>query len=279
MSTAAKEKVAYRPFLKWAGGKSKLITQYEEFFPKAFTNYYEPFLGGGALFFHLCQTRLNFKAVLTDINADLINTYCCVKNNVGELVKILEEHQQKHNQYYYYDLRSRNDLQGLESAARLIYLNKTCFNGLYRVNPKGEFNVPLGKYKNPKICNSDLLYSVAEALQSADIELRDFTAVLEYAKTSDDFVYFDPPYHPLSPTSNFTAYSRNAFSKDDQIKLRDVFAELAKRGVKVMLSNSDCDFIRELYSDFNIVNISAARSINSNAKKRGMISEILVVSG
>jgi len=278
MSTAAKEKISYRPFLKWAGGKSKLIPQYEKFFPKEFNNYYEPFLGGGAVFFHLLQTRSPFKAVLTDINADLINTYCCVRDHVEELIKLLEVHQKRHNSEYYYDLRNYHNLKGLEAAARFIYLNRTCFNGLYRVNPKGEFNVPIGKYKNPNICNIDLLYSVSEALQSIEIAERGFEAVLDYAKTSEDFVYFDPPYYPLSDTSNFTGYSRYSFSKDDQIRLRDVFAELANRGVKVMLSNSDCEFIRELYNDFEIREISAARAINSNSKKRGKIAEVLVTS-
>ncbi|MCL1466337.1 DNA adenine methylase [Argonema galeatum] len=277
MSIAAKEKVSYRPFLKWAGGKSKLIPQYQEFFSE-FNNYYEPFLGGGAIFFHLLQNRSPFKAVLTDINADLINTYRCVRDDVEKLIKLLQEHQEKHNQYYYYDLRNCHNFNGLEAAARFIYLNRTCFNGLYRVNPKGEFNVPVGKYKNPKICNADLLYSVSEALQSIEIAERGFEAVLDYVKTSEDFVYFDPPYYPLSNTSNFTGYSRYSFSKDDQIRLRDVFAELARRGVKVMLSNSDCDFIRELYNDFEIREISAARAINSNSKKRGKIAEVLVTS-
>ena len=277
MPTVTKDKVSYRPFLKWAGGKSKLIPQYERFFPKEFNTYYEPFLGGGAVFFHLWQTRPGFKAVLTDINGDLINTYRCVKDHVDDLIKLLEVHQRRHNSDYYYDLRSDHNLKGLEAAARFIYLNKTCFNGLYRVNPKGHFNVPVGKYKNPKICNADLLYTVSAALQSIEIAERGFEAVLDYAKISDDFVYFDPPYYPISVTSNFTGYSRDSFSKDDQIRLRDVFAELASRGVKVMLSNSDCDFIRDLYKDFKPKTISAPRMISANGKKRGMIDEILVI--
>ncbi|MBD2182403.1 DNA adenine methylase [Planktothrix sp. FACHB-1355] len=276
MSTTAKDKVSPRPFLKWAGGKSKLIAQYETFFPKEFQTYYEPFLGGGAVFFYLKQTRPEFKAILTDINADLINTYICVRDRVKDLIACLEEHQQRHNSDYYYDLRNCHTLKGLEAAARFIYLNKTCFNGLYRVNPKGEFNVPVGKYKNPKISNPDLLYTVSEALQGVEIAERSFEAVLDYAKTSNDFVYFDPPYYPLSNTSEFTAYTRDAFRKEDQIRLKEVFAKLASQGVKVMLSNSDCEFIRELYKDFNIEDILAARYINSNAKKRGMISEVLI---
>ncbi len=148
----------------------------------------------------------------------------------------------------------------------------------YRENSKGEFNVPIGKYKSPKICNPALLRSVCAALQSAQIVVRPFEDILEYASSSNDFVYFDPPYHPLSPTSNFTAYSRNSFNQDDQIRLKEVFAELANRGVNVMLSNSDCEFIRNLYSDFNINPISASRLINSKASKRGRISEVLITS-
>lgn len=267
-----------RPFLKWAGGKSQLIQQYIPYFPKNFETYHEPFLGGGAVFFYLYRNSSNFQAFITDINPELINAYCCVKDNVEQLISLLDEHQLQHNQEYYYQVRSQPGTTDLERAARLIYLNKTCFNGLYRENPKGEFNVPIGRYKNPKICNPDLLRSVSESLQSAQIEVRAFDSVLDYAKTEQDFVYFDPPYHPLSPTSNFTAYTRYKFNEDDQIRLRDTFAFLAKRRVKVMLSNSDCPFIRELYSEFKIYEISASRMINSNAKKRGMISEVLITS-
>lgn len=175
-------------------------------------------------------------------------------------------------------MRSRTVGTSFEKAARMIYLNKTCFNGLYRENSKGEFNVPIGTYKNPSICNPDLLCSVSAALQSAQIELRRFDTVLDYAKSEQDFVYFDPPYYPLSPTSNFTAYSRHSFNDSDQIRLRDTFAKLARRGVKVMLSNSDCPFIREIYQSFKLHQISASRAINSDAKKRGEISELLVTS-
>lgn len=277
-----------QPFLKWAGGKSRLIQQYLPYFPNNFATYYEPFLGGGAIFFYFYRYQ-SFRllptdgaqptAFITDINPELINAYRCVKNDVVQLIPLLEEHQLRHNKDYYYEVRSRSFLgTPLERAARLIYLNKTCFNGLYRENSKGEFNVPIGKYKNPKICHSDLLFSVSDALQSAQIEVRAFDAVLDYAKTAQDFVYFDPPYYPLSPTSNFTAYSSYSFNEKDQIMLKDTFTKLAQRGVKVMLSNSDCPFIREQYSEFNIHEISASRAINSNAKKRGKITEVLVTS-
>ena len=271
MNLPALEKDSPRPFLKWAGGKSRLISQYHRYFPKDFNTYYEPFLGGGAVFFHL----QHHPAVLSDINPELINVYRCVRDQVKNLIALLAEHQRKHNKDYYYWMRSDVGRTKIEKAARLIYLNKTCFNGLYRENSKGEFNVPIGKYNNPKICDPDLLYSASAALKSAEIKVRSFDKVLKYAK-KDDFVYFDPPYYPLSSTSNFTAYNRDFFSKEDQIKLRDVFAELASRGVKVMLSNSDCELIRELYRNFDIREISASRAINSNGNKRGKIAELLV---
>ncbi|MGK7900798.1 MAG: DNA adenine methylase [Hormoscilla sp.] len=273
MSTSVLQQVPTRPFLKWAGGKNRLIPQYKPYFPK-FKNYYEPFLGGGAVFFHLQPQD----AVLTDINPDLINTYCCVKEQVEEVIDLLQKHQRQHSKDYYYEMRSLTPLTELERAARFIYLNRTCFNGLYRENSKGEFNVPIGKYQNPQICNQELLRSASTALRNVKIEEKSFQHVLEYANSSDDFVYFDPPYYPVSSTSNFTAYSRDFFSKNDQTKLREIFGELAGRGVKVLLSNSDCDFIRDLYSQFKIHKISAARAINSHIKKRGSIAEVLVTS-
>jgi DNA adenine methylase len=274
MSTGVQQTVSPRPFLKWAGGKSKLIQQYIPYFPEKFKTYYEPFLGGGAVFFYLNPSS----AFLADINPELVNAYRCVRDKVEELIEVLEVHQLRHGKDYYYEVRKTNGITAIERAARLIYLNKTCYNGLYRENSQGKFNVPIGKYKNPKICNSVLLRSVSVALQQARIEVRSFEDILDYASHCDDFVYFDPPYYPLSPTSNFTAYSRSSFSPDDQIRLKDVFTQLARRGVKVMLSNSDCLFIRELYRDFNIYSISAPRRINSNASKRGSISEVLITS-
>ena len=268
-----------RPFLKWVGGKRRLIPQLEKYIPKTFKAYYEPFLGGGAVFFHL----LPQSGVLTDINEDLINTYCAVRDDVNSLIQLLWEHQQNHErspQQYYYQIResySRNNLARTARAASFIYLNKTCFNGLYRVNSKGEFNVPLGSYKKPKICNTELLISVSNQLKNATIETKPFTHVLNHA-TADDFVYFDPPYHPISSTSNFTSYSRDGFSEKNQLELRDTFEKLAEKGVKVMLSNSDCQFIREIYAGFNIHKIWAGRSINSRGDKRGKISEVLITN-
>ncbi|BAY62095.1 DNA adenine methylase [Calothrix brevissima NIES-22] len=265
-----------RPFLKWAGGKSRLIQQYLPYLPPKYQTYYEPFIGGGAVFFYL-QPKV---AIITDINAELITTYCCVRDRVEELIDLLKEHKLRHSREYYYTVRANPGNTDLEIAARLIYLNKTCFNGLYRVNSKGQFNVPIGRYKNPNICDGDLLRAASAALSHTQIKQADFVELLNYATSSDDFVFCDPPYYPISSTSYFTGYSRNSFDEEDQKRLRDTCAKLAKRGVKVMVCNSDCEFIRNLYQeiDFKIYPIVAARSINSNTKKRGMIYELLITS-
>ncbi|MDX2214318.1 MAG: DNA adenine methylase [Oculatellaceae cyanobacterium bins.114] len=263
-----------RPFLKWAGGKGRLIEQYRSHFPRYFETYYEPFLGGGAIFFHLLPQR----SLLTDINPELVNVYRCVRDQVDEVITLLRGHERSHSHDYYYQIRSMLYCNPIERAARLIYLNRTCYNGLYRENSKGSFNVPMGRYKNPTICNVSLLRVVSASLKATTLNVEPFDAVLENARNSRDFVYFDPPYHPISRTSNFTGYSRYSFHPNDQIRLRDTFVELARRGVKVMLSNSDCPFIRELYEGFHIHDISAVRAINSNAQKRGKISEVLVTS-
>jgi len=262
-----------RPFLKWAGGKSRVLPQYLPYFPE-YTTYYEPFIGGGAIFFHLVPKS----AVLSDINEELVNVYQCIQNHVEDVIAQLSIHQDNHCKDYYYRVRSNLGQDCVERAARLLYLNKTCFNGLYRENSKGYFNVPMGRYKNPTICDPSLLMSASCALQSVAIAHEPFEAILKRAQSSTDFVYFDPPYFPISATSNFTGYNRYSFTKDDQIRLRDTFVRLAERGVKVMLSNSDCLFIRELYEGFNIQVIHAARAINSNAKKRGKITELLITS-
>ena len=290
MSASAPSFVLPRPFLKWAGGKTRLIGQYQPYFPEKFTTYYEPFLGGGAVFFYLAQQHPSLQAILTDINPELINAYCCVRDKVEELIELLFDHQSEHrkdNKEYYYWVRSRSYKKDTEKAARLIYLNKTCYNGLYRENSKGEFNVPIGRYKNPNICQPELLRSVSSLLARAQIEVRKFDEVLDFATSREDFVYFDPPYYPISATSNFTAYNRNNFQESEQLKLRDIFAELPERGVKVMLSNSNCDFIHKIYSDSHafpinslpqLIEISASRGINSNSGKRGKVKELLICS-
>jgi DNA adenine methylase len=263
-----------RPFLKWAGGKSRLIAQYQPYLPTNVRTYYEPFLGGGALFFHLKPQR----AILSDINPELVNVYACVRDCVETVIAKLEHHAAHHSQTYYYQVRSSEPHASAEKAARLIYLNKTCFNGLYRVNRQGQFNVPMGRYKNPKICDPALLRAASTALQKATLTEQTFDQILTQLPSEQDFVYFDPPYHPLSDTSNFTAYSRSAFGEAEQIRLRDTFAKLSEQGTKVALSNSDCPFVRDLYQGFQIHTITATRAINSQPTKRGKITEVLITS-
>ncbi|MEM6837772.1 MAG: DNA adenine methylase [Cyanobacteria bacterium P01_C01_bin.120] len=266
-----------RPFLKWAGGKGRLLEQYCRYFPPQFRVYHEPFLGGGAIFFHLHQNCQ--QAVLADLNEELVNVYRCVKEDVETLISLLSVHQANHGRDYYYEMRSQTGPRSaVKRAARLIYLNKTCFNGLYRENRQGHFNVPMGRYKNPRVCDATTLHQASVALQQTQIVCGKFEKVLDQATTDQDFVYFDPPYHPISATSSFTGYNRFGFRAADQERLQQTFAELAARGVQVMLSNSDCSFIRELYQDFYIHNIQASRAINSNAKRRGKISELVITS-
>ena len=283
-----------KPFLKWAGGKTKLLCQYKKYLPKSFSRYFEPFLGGGAVFFSLkgglgnSNTLASQEWYLSDTNADLVLTYQCVRDQVEELITRLREHKERHTKEYYYEQRflccAEHSAGGVtiservERAARFIYLNKTCFNGLYRVNRKGEFNVPMGSYKNPDICPADLLKEVSAALRGVEIKEADFSHILAYANNSSDFVYFDPPYYPLSQTSSFTSYTSGGFSLQHHLELKYILAELTRRGVQVLLSNSDCDFTRHLFSEFTIYSISSPRSINSQAEKRGIISEILVAN-
>lgn len=266
-----------RPFLKWAGGKSRLLAQYQAYFPSHFVSYYEPFLGGGAVFFHLLP-RLR-SAMLADINPELVNVYQCVRDYPEAVIAFLQGHRDRHSRAYYYALRSQRHLScPIERAARLLYLNKTCYNGLYRENSKGHFNVPMGRYKNPAICDMELLTAASQSLQVADIYQAPFDQILRWATGESDFVYLDPPYHPISTTSNFTGYNRYGFTATDQRRLQEVFVTLAQRGVKVMLSNSNCGFIQELYQGYPQHLIQASRAINSNAQRRGRISELLITS-
>jgi DNA adenine methylase len=262
-----------RPFLKWVGGKGQLLSQLQPLLPESWGTYHELFLGGGALFFALQPAQ----SVLSDVNPALVNVYRMVRDRPDDLIALLAAHQAAHGPDYYYQVRAQHELPELEAAARLIYLNKTCYNGLYRENSKGQFNVPIGRYKNPTVCNPIDLHLASKALANTDIQVGDFMSH-PGRQESGDLVYFDPPYYPVSETSNFTGYSRFGFGAEDQIRLRDRVIELADRGVKVMVSNSDCLFIRDIYQGFRIETIEAGRSINSNATKRGKVNEVVVLS-
>jgi DNA adenine methylase len=271
------------PFLKWAGGKSQLLAQFETLFPeRRFAHYFEPFVGSGAVFFALYNQGRISQAALSDRNPELINCYSTVREQPEALIEILGQHHTNHNRDYYYQIRAldRQDdvtLAPVERAARMIYLNRTCYNGLWRVNRKGQFNVPMGSYKNPRILNAPNLRAVSRALQGVSIIVMDFRRVVDAAQPGD-FVYFDPPYVPLNATSNFTSYTAGNFSLDDQRDLADTFAALDRRGVSVMLSNSDTPLVRELYAAYQIREVKAARLINSKANGRGEISELVITN-
>lgn len=267
------------PFLKWVGGKRQIIPEIKKYLPKGLSNttYCEPFIGGGALLFYL-QPQ---KAIINDFNNELINVYRVIKYNVEELIIDLAKH--KNEVDYFYQIRSidRNplfiNLTDIEKASRIIYLNKTCFNGLYRVNSAGEFNSPFGRYKNPNIVNEPTLRAVSRYLNTADIEIHsgDYSLVLNQLPTNS-FVYLDPPYHPLSETSNFTGYIQGGWSESDQIRLKAACDKLTQRNVKFLLSNSSADLIKELYADYSIHTIKAMRNINSDGEKRGLVDEFLI---
>ncbi|MFW9970209.1 MAG: DNA adenine methylase [Candidatus Odinarchaeota archaeon] len=271
------------PFLKWAGGKRQLIPQMKNYFPKEFRKYIEPFVGGGAVFFALYRKGLiNKGGILIDKNKELINCYNVIKYKISELIDSLKNH--KNEREYYYEVRNLdrnpqiyNNLSDVEKASRTIYLNKCCYNGLYRVNSKGQFNVPFGKYKNPNYCDEENLKAVSSSLKQVEIYYNSFEICLIYAK-SGDFIYFDPPYFPISSTSYFTSYTKEDFGLKYQKKLSEVYKELDNRGCKLMLSNSYSNFILDLYMNYNKVVIEAKRAINCDASKRGKIKEILILN-
>ncbi|MDY6993604.1 MAG: DNA adenine methylase [Pseudomonadota bacterium] len=269
-------------FVKWAGGKTQLIAQFKPLFPKIFNHYFEPFVGGGAVFFYVMQQFKPQKIMISDINAELINTYKIIRDDHEPLIQALKQHQHHHQakgKAYYLTIRALHphELSPLERAARMIYLNKTCFNGLYRVNAKGQFNVPMGAYKNPDIVQEAKLNCIAQLLQSVTIKELSFEHVVELAK-KDDFIYFDPPYYPLEKGKSFTAYTQNVFLEAQQQNLVSVFKQLDKKGCLVMLSNSDTQFIKDLYSDYHIHWVRASRMINCNANKRGKINELVITN-
>ena len=267
-----------RPFLKWVGGKRQLMPELIKRIDMAgdFGRYHEPFVGGGALFFELFRMkRLRKQAWLSDNNERLIETYLGVRDDVEVLIKLLTKHKAKHSEDYYYKVRAKVPKPPTDRAARIVYLNKTCYNGLFRENRKGEFNTPFGRYKNPTICDEDNLRAASKALQKAKVENRHFDTVVKKAKPGD-LVYFDPPYHPVSSTASFTAYDRGGFNEDSQRLLADKFRELNAKGVKVLLSNSMTEFIRDLYKGFTIETVRANRAVNSRADRRGKVNEALI---
>ncbi len=265
-------------FVKWAGGKRQLLPKIVKFMPKNFNNYIEPFVGGGTVYFFV-QKNFDGKAIISDINKELILTFEVIRDNPTELINLLKIHRSSHNEEYFYKIRALDveKLTPVEISARFIYLNKTCFNGLYRVNSKGKFNVPIGSYKNPSIFNETDLMIASKLLKRAKIDKLDFRKTVQHAKKGD-FIYFDPPYYPLSRTSNFTSYTKEAFLEKEQTELAEAFRELDKKGCFVMLSNSDCEFIRNLYKGFNIHVVKARRAISCIGSKRGKINELIVTN-
>lgn len=290
-----------KPFLKWAGGKTQLITEIEKSLPNEITNkkftYIEPFVGSGAVLFWMLNNFPNLrKAVINDINEDLINTYKTIAYRPKELISILEilqnefhglEGQDEKKKAYYYSKRElyntrKEELSG--QAALFIFLNRTCFNGLYRVNRNNAYNVPMGSYKKPTICDRENILAVSQVLQKVEIICGDYEATLNEA-TANSFFYFDPPYKPLSNTSNFNSYAKDEFNDEEQIRLRNFCSKLEKLGHKWMLSNSDVkgkdkndNFFDEIYSEFSISRVKARRSINANPEKRGELNELLITN-
>lgn len=272
-----------KPFVKWVGGKRQLLKQFRElglYPPEAFNpiinTYHEPFVGGGAVFFDLLPKN----AKLSDLNSELVITYNVIKSGVDELIESLQKH--IYNKEYYLKVRAEKveDLSEIEVASRFIFLNHAGFNGLYRVNKSGQFNVPFGRYSNPVICDEDNLRRVSDALRDTIITHQDYKNVLKTAR-GGDFIYFDPPYYPISATSSFTSYTAEGFLEKEQAELRDTFVKLHERGCFVMLSNSDTPFINKLYSGLNgitINKITAGRAINSKGTGRGKITEVLITN-
>lgn len=271
-----------KPFVKWAGGKRQLLPIIAKHIPQKFERYFEPFLGGGAVFFNLVTQGRDAKWFVSDLNPDLILSYVTIRDKVNELISSLESHSESYFRdptSYYYKIRESDPKREIERVSRLVFLNKTCFNGLYRVNSKGKFNVPLGKYVNPNIVNRENLLAVSKILQSKDISIKcqDFENALKNT-ASGDFVYLDPPYHPVSETANFTSYTEDDFGYKDQQRLCARFRSLDRKGVKILLSNSNSDEIIELFKEFSagMVEINANRFINSVSRKRTGHTELLI---
>ena len=270
-----------KPFVKWAGGKRQLMSELEKNFPTKFGTYLEPFLGGGAVMFDLLTKEHNLKCNVSDLNSDLVLSYVTIRDRLEKLIESLENHSKNYHKDstgYYYEVRNQEPKNQIEKVSRLLFLNKTCFNGLYRVNSKGKFNVPLGRYTNPNIVNKENLQAVSKTLQSGKIKIscRDFSSIIKDAKKGD-FVYFDPPYQPVSDTANFTSYTHRDFTEDDLERLADLANQLNSKGCNVMLSNSNSKTVKKLFSSvWKIKEIRANRAINSNSQKRTGHKEIII---
>jgi DNA adenine methylase len=265
------------PFLKWVGGKRALLRQLLRFIPPKIKTYYEPFIGGGALFFELARMGRFERARLSDRNEELIRCYAAIKRNVAQVVRALEKHRYDEEAYYRVRELNPDKLSDPACAARTIYLNRCGYNGLYRVNKSGRFNVPFGQYEKPRLIQPERLRLVAEALQNAHLEAGDFESMVAGAGRGD-FIYFDPPYVPLSPTANFTGYARLGFAAADQERLAALLRSLGKARVTALLSNSDCAETRRLYRGLPFSAVDVRRSINSDVTKRGPVSELIVRS-
>ncbi len=266
-------------FVKWAGGKTQLLEQFKPYFPEEINRYIEPFVGGGAVFFYVKKRFGPKEVILSDNVEELVNCYVVVRDNVDELVELLKVHKSRHSKDYYYKIRAMDvvDLDNVERAGRFLYLNKTCYNGLYRVNSKGMFNVPMGRYKNPSILMEEKLREANSLLQGVTVKHQDFGCVLDDARKGD-FVYFDPPYYPLTDTAYFTSYTPHNFLEEEQTRLADVYRKLDNKGCQVMESNSDTVLINDLYGGFRVEAAKARRMINSDATKRGAINEVLILN-
>jgi DNA adenine methylase len=263
-----------KPIIKWAGGKSTLLPQFLPCFPADCKRYIEPFTGGGAVFFALGK---GVKAIINDSNQEITNLYKTTRDKAQLLMSELDKLAAEYSEEFYYELRNRNPNCQIQRAARTVFLNKTGFNGLYRQNSKGGFNVPFGKRpKCPELYERQNLLEASQRLQRAEIKNQDFEEILDQAQASD-LVYCDPPYEPLNRTSSFNAYQANGFSRDEQTRLRDACIRASKRGARVLISNSSAEFILDLYNEFDIKMVSAKRAINSNGELRGEINEVLVV--
>lgn len=272
-----------KPFIKWVGGKNQLLSQLDPLFPVKFGTYFEPFLGGGAVFYHL-QPK---KAYLNDVNETLIETYRHIKTDPKKIIKELSSLQKKYyavdpasRESFYYEIRDKYNKSkpaDLKRSVYFLFLNKTAFNGIHRENSKGGFNVPFGKYAKPTIVDPEAINSVSEMLKQVELTNTDFQSAVKKAKKGD-FVYFDPPYHPLVDAPSFTSYHKSSFRKEDQLRLRDTFVELDKKGVNVMLSNSYTPFIKEIYKGYKQIPVKAARFVNAKASGRGKIDEIVILN-